>query len=287
MRANLTRMLRRLRRRILFPGSTPDSAAYRARMAASIPRLAGRTGEGSEALSRALRTTALGRLSSEERAWDARIEARRREFAAGEQTVPRGFSDGVGPADREGPNPSIPLSGASQWLSLTPVWCHFLMRLVRERKAHSCVELGTGFGVSGAYQAAALELNGAGLLTTLEGMPEYAAIAEQGFSSLGLGDHVDLRVGPIDETIGDAMEAARPIDCAFVDADHTEEATMRHFDAMLPHLSPGAVLVFDDVNWKQSGMTRAWRAIGRHERVSVSLTFERIGIVVCAESSRS
>ena len=43
------------------------------------------------------------------------------------------------------------------------------MRLVRELRPHSCLELGTGVGVSAGYQAAAMELNGVGRLLTLDG----------------------------------------------------------------------------------------------------------------------
>src|SRR5215204_1409803 len=46
-----------------------------------------------------------------------------------------------------------------------------LFRLVREFAPTSCLELGTCIGVSAAFQAAALELNGAGHLLTLERKP--------------------------------------------------------------------------------------------------------------------
>ena len=276
-----SRLIRGLTRRRprLWPGSGPDAALYRTLMGASLPRLATHRDSGSRALARALRTTALGRIPAEERRWIARIEARRRDLASGDAVVRPGFSDGS-LVDDEGRGPSIPLAGASRWMSLTPIWCTFLMRLVRELAPRSCLELGTGFGISGAYQAASLELNGAGKLTTLEGAPEYVSIAEHGFSALGLGERVELRVGRITDTLQDVAERAAPIGCAFVDADHTERATLDQFDAMLPHLGEGAVVVLDDVNWGDGGMTRAWRKIGRHDRVSVALGFHRLGIVV-------
>ncbi len=69
-----------------------------------------------------------------------------------------------------------------------------------------------------------------------------------------------------------------PIDYAFLDADHTEEATCEHFDILLPHLSPGAVVLLDDI-MLSTGMRRAWRAIRRRERVSASLALGRMGVV--------
>jgi predicted O-methyltransferase YrrM len=263
-----------------MPGSGPDSAVYRTLMAASVPRLALRRDRGSRALAGALRTTATGRIPAQERSWVARIESHRRKLASGDAVVRPGFRDGVRSREDELRDPSIPLAGASRWMSLTPVWGRFLMRLVRELRPRSCLELGTGFGISALYQAAALELNRAGTLTTLEGASDYVEVAQQGFSALGLGERVRVRIGPISETLESVVESVAPIECAFVDADHTEEATLQQFAAMLPHLSESAVLVFDDVNWKLGGMTRAWRAIARHRRVSAALGFRRIGVAV-------
>jgi len=84
-----------------------------------------------------------------------------------------------------------------------------------------------------------------------------------------------------------AIEAIAPVDYALVDADHTENATLEHFDRMLGYLSAGAIVVFDDINWTD-GMKRAWRAIRRHQRVSVALGVRRIGVtVIVPGASRS
>jgi len=66
------------------PDSRAVGFAYRVLMAASLPRLAARPDAASRALRRALWTTALGRVPREERAWIARIEARRAEMASGD-----------------------------------------------------------------------------------------------------------------------------------------------------------------------------------------------------------
>src|SRR5262245_28387124 len=53
--------------------------------------------------------------------------------------------------------------------STSPFWCLFLFKLIRATHPSVCLELGTGVGISGAYQAAALKVNGQGKLTTMEG----------------------------------------------------------------------------------------------------------------------
>src|SRR5207244_11323243 len=111
-------------------------------------------------------------------------------------------------------------------------------------------------GISASYEAAALELNGVGRLLTLDGSAEWAAVAEEGLSSLGLG-RVEFSVGPIGGTLPDALERSAPIDYAFVDAEHTEEATVGYFESIVPHMSPQAMMVFDDIPWSRE-LRRAW-----------------------------
>jgi predicted O-methyltransferase YrrM len=281
--------MRDLRRRLFRPGSAASSVVYRTLMAASTPRVRGpgrRDGtpeeHAAQAIARALMTAAFGRLSPQERAWATRIEARRRELDASSLLIrPRILAGGGAAANkaREGP---IPVA-ASAWLSLPRVWCVFLMRLVGELAPRSCLELGTGFGISGAYTAASLELSGGGMLTTLEKAIAFAEVAEQGFASLGLSERTDVRVGPIGDTLDEAVERAEPIDLAFLDADHREQPTLDHFHAILPALSEGAVVVLDDINWEAEGMPRAWRTIRSHPRTALALGLRRVGLCVVSE----
>jgi predicted O-methyltransferase YrrM len=162
--------------------------------------------------------------------------------------------------------------------SVGPTWGCFLLRLVRELRPRSCLELGAGHGLSGCYQAAGLELNCDGRLVTLEGASERARIAEHGFSALGLG-RVTTAVGPLRETLDGQTRTAAPIDYAFVDAEHLEAETLEHFHTLLPHMAPEAVLVFDDIRWSD-GMRRAWSRIGRHAAVTAAFDLHRMGVCV-------
>src|SRR5215218_306872 len=146
-----------LRGRLVAAHDSP--ARVRLRMASRIPRLARRDDPSSRALARTLRSVATRRFPAEEGEWIARIEARRRELGSERGLAGTGFLPGL--EDK-------PVAELNQWISLPPVWGLFLMRLVRELRPRSCLELGTGLGISGAYQAASLELNRAGELTTLD-----------------------------------------------------------------------------------------------------------------------
>jgi len=210
-----------------------------------------------------------------------RIDARRRELIADETSVAPGFEAKSGTAPEwitRGRGEPIPIGGVACLFSAPPRWGMFLLRLVRELAPESCLELGTGVGISTAYQAAALKLNGSGTLTTLEGAQAWAAIAEQGLSALGLAERARVEVGPIDETLAEVMARVAPIDYAYLDADHTEEATVGHFEAIVPHLSEGGIVILDDISYSGE-MWRAWRAITRHGRVSLDLALGRMGVV--------
>jgi predicted O-methyltransferase YrrM len=141
------------------------------------------------------------------------------------------------------------------------------------------LELGTGLGLSAAYQTAALELNGSGSLTTLEGSHAWGAVAEKGLANLGLGKRANVRIGVIEETAPEVAQLVAPIDFAFLDADHSEHATRKDFGFVLPHLSRGAVVVLDDISLSD-GMRRAWKAIKRNPSVSWAVGLGRVGLVV-------
>ena len=80
-------------------------------------------------------------------------------------------------------------------------WSFLLFKLIREFKPSTCLELGTALGISACYQAAALKLNQAGNLTTLEGADSLALIAKQHFQALGL-DNVRVVIGRFQDTFG-------------------------------------------------------------------------------------
>jgi len=258
------------------------AAGYRLLLARALPRLAGRDDRSSQALATAIRTTALGRFPAEERAWIERIEAARARIPT--SAIEVGATVGDGPRRPVGEH----LEEASQaclWMSLPPALGRFLTRLVRELAPDSALELGTGFGISTSYQLAALDLNGSGRMTSLD-VEDMVAIARPGLERLGFGDRVVLVGGRIEDTLAGAVAAATPIDYALLDADHTEAGTLSAFDAILPHLAPGAVVVLDDINWTE-GMRRAWSAIPGRPGVAATVTVHRLGIAVIADRSEA
>jgi predicted O-methyltransferase YrrM len=258
------------------PGSPVGNAGYRVLMGAAAISLTRARGRAAQAVRSALLATARGRTSAAERVWLDRIAAGREELRAGALAE-------IAPPDDRGLSAEErreEASAAHLWMSLPPLIGTLLMRLVRELRPASCLELGTGFGLSTSFQAAGLELNGAGRITSLD-VDGMQSMARASLNGLGLGDRVELIGGQIEDTLPGALDAAAPIDYALLDADHTHGPTVAAFEALLPRLPAEAVLVFDDVNWTD-GMRAAWRDVRDNPRVTHAVTIRRLGIAVVA-----
>ncbi len=221
----------------------------------------------------------------------ARIESRRRALLADRRRVelryyPAPWQGGYGQA----------AEGGSRWGSRNDVAGEACKRisvsrragmtlygLIREFSPRRALELGTGLGVSGAYQALALRHDACGgRLVALEGAPDLAAIAEETFAELGLGP-VEVRVGAFLDTLPDVLAEA-DIDFAYVDGHHEERATLEYFELIVPR-APNAVLVFDDIGWSE-GMECAWRRIVADERIAVAAGVGRFGVAITGRAGR-
>jgi predicted O-methyltransferase YrrM len=120
--------------------------------------------------------------------------------------------------------------------------------------------MGTSVGLSGAYIATALKANGSGKLITLEGCPSTAKLAEDTFLAVGVADMVSLIVGPFQSTLAGVLEEQSPFGLVFIDGHHQREPTLAYFEQIRAHLSPEAVVIFDDIRWSE-GMREAWQDV--------------------------
>lgn len=243
-------------------------------------RGASATGDAPVAVLDGLRAATRGRPAPDEAAWIARIELLRSLLATSPR--PLSLSDlGVGRAVG-----SARTVGSMTRSSKPPRWAYLLFRLVRSVRPACCLELGACVGISAAYQAAALELNGAGRLVTLEGAAELAARSARTLEELDLAARAEVRVGRFAETVGPALADLRPVDWAFIDGDHAEDATLDYADRILAAAGPEAVLVFDDINWSD-GMRSAWGRVVADERYALTVDLRSVGLAVKSDSAVS
>lgn len=129
-------------------------------------------------------------------------------------------------------------------IQVSPAQGKLLHLLAKSIGARQILEFGTLGGYSTIWLGRALPTGGR--LITLEAEPHNAEIAGQNIDRAGLGDLVDLRVGPaLDQLPGLEAEGAGPFDLTFIDADkiHTPD----YFAWALDHSQPGSLIVSDNV----------------------------------------
>lgn len=155
-----------------------------------------------------------------------------------------------------------------------PRLAQLLFRLVEHLKPKTLIELGTCLGVTSLYLHQA---NPSAQLTTIEGCREIADVAAKNFAVSEV-KNINLLVGNFDVVLPEVLEKEPQIDFIFIDGNHTEEATLRYFDWILPKAYDKTVIVFDDIYWS-TGMKSAWKKIKQHPQVTVTIDLFWIGLV--------
>ena len=227
-------------------------------------------GQAPAAVQRALKRSIYGRPSAAERDWIRRIELQRTALLGSNQPMADGRTIG-----------RMTLS------SKQARWAYLLFRLVRELQPQITLELGSCVGISGSYLAAAMDLNNWGSLYTLEGTPELVSQTRSTFATLGL-THAEVIPGFFHDTLVPLLADFRfPVDLAFIDGHHEEQATLDYMDLILARASREAVLVFDDIHYS-APMLRAWKTIERDARFAVTVDLKStssLGIAVVSKSA--
>lgn len=210
-------------------------------------------------------------------AWTARIEAWRERLMAREGVV----QCAVG-RPRFGRQRSFSISVArlASEVSAGAEWGTVMLRLTRALRPTSCVEIGSAAGFSAAYSAAGLELAGSGRLVCIEASADCAGITRETFSELGL-QRADVLQGRGAERLPDVVEKTGPLQLAFLDDDHRRRGTIDMAGQLLDALSPGGVLLIDNVH-HSLGMRWAWSAVSGDSRLSTAVDCGGIGVCVRA-----
>ncbi len=129
-------------------------------------------------------------------------------------------------------------------IQVSPPQGKLLNLLARSVGAKAILEFGTLAGYSTIWLGRALPEGGR--LITLEADPRYAEVARKNIARAGLGDVVDLRVGPALDILPELhAEGTGPFDLTFIDAD--KENSPAYFSWALEHSRSGSLIVADNV----------------------------------------
>jgi hypothetical protein len=88
---------------------------------------------------------------------------------------------------------------------------------------------------------------------------------------------------PFDTGIHQALAAFADehlrVDVAYVDGHHDEKATVHYVRSLVPHLSPAALVILDDIHL-YAEMWRAWRSVESIQGVAAAVNVGRFGLLV-------
>lgn len=152
-----------------------------------------------------------------------------------------------------------------------------LAAVVRAMRVERAMEIGTAYGMSSLFLAAAMGERGR-LVT-----------AERSEPQVGIATEVLAREHPDTVTVFDgistdleasARERLGEADLLFHDGEHSLRAYVDDFTAFEPMLAPGAVVLYDDIHWRLNRRVAAetyagWREVAGHPRVRRAVEVDR------------
>ena len=170
-----------------------------------------------------------------------------------------------------------------------------------EKRPLNILELGTSLGITTAYLASPDSRN---KVVTMEGSEAVLRVAQGVWKMLKL-ENIESIQGNIDDTLYNIYSVQSSefriqssdvrvqssefrclsseakderIDLAFVDANHTYDATMRYADFLLNRLTEKGILVLDDIHYSEQ-MERAWSELKADPRVTTSMDLYHVGLL--------
>lgn len=213
-------------------------------------------------------------LPHEHSLWGEKVERLRRQLATDKTTLLHFEDLGAGSANSGPQQISRSLAYLAQHSARRYREGELLYRICQYYQPKRCLEFGTNLGISTLYQAGALEDS---RFVSMEGAPSLATLAERHLQDFGL-DQIEILVGEFSALFEErlSLEALGP-DYVFIDGNHRYQPTVDYFGHLLPHMSEGGIMIFDDINWSEE-MQRAWREIISHPAVSISFDGFMMGI---------
>jgi predicted O-methyltransferase YrrM len=137
----------------------------------------------------------------------------------------------------------IPGSG----MQISPDQGQFMGLLARLAGARRCLEIGTFTGYSALSVMLALGEDARMICCDLN--PTTTAIARRYWQRAGMGERIDLRLGPAGDTLTSLIAdgASGSFDFAFIDAD--KEGYADYYEQCLQLVRAGGLILIDNVLW--------------------------------------
>jgi len=135
-------------------------------------------------------------------------------------------------------------TGGRSRMQISPHQGGFMAMLVSLMGAREAIEVGTFTGYSALAVARALPPDGR--LLCLDVSEEWTSIGRRYWDEAGVGDKVELRLGPGLDTLR-ALPVEERFDVAFIDAD--KPAYLDYVAELVPRLRQGGLIMVDNTLW--------------------------------------
>ena len=135
--------------------------------------------------------------------------------------------------------------GDAAVMQIAPEQGAFMTLLARILGARRAIEIGTFTGYSALGLARGLADDGE--LICCDVSEKWTSVGRRYWEKAGVANKIDLRIAPAIETLTQLPREAN-FDLAFIDAD--KSGYVAYFEALLPLIRKGGVILVDNVLWK-------------------------------------
>lgn len=150
-----------------------------------------------------------------------------------------------------------------------------MQKIIDSFKVESILELGTSVGIGTMFLA---RTNAKAEVTTVEGCPETSKFAKSEFAKRKIAN-VNFINDDFDHLFASNALKDKNFDLAFIDGNHTSEATIRYFDNIIKRYgNKKSIIIVDDINWSRD-MYDAWKEISSRMSGSLRINLFRMGII--------
>jgi caffeoyl-CoA O-methyltransferase len=176
-------------------------------------------------------------------------------------------------------------------MQVGPVEGGLLRLLVQISGSRNILEIGTYSGYSALCMAAGLPAEGK--IVTCDVDPVATAVARRYFDRSEHADQIEIRLGPALETVRELAAQSSSFDLVFIDAD--KEAYVDYWEAVIPMIPPGGLVVADNTLWggrvlsprseSDHGIVRFNHRVASDDRVDQILLAIRDGVMIARKRS--
>jgi predicted O-methyltransferase YrrM len=168
------------------------------------------------------------------------------------------------------------ISKIAKTAGISPKRAELLFRIVNYFQPENILEIGTSLGL--ATSALSLGSRSVGIksnISTLEGCPETAKVAQKQFKKFGL-TNINSEVTEFNAYLSKLQTLNFKL--IYFDGNHQKQATLDYFEILLPTITNETVWIFDDIHWSLE-MEEAWEIIKKHPKVTVTIDTFQWGFV--------